>query len=95
MMAERYKFYLSFENSVCKEYVTEKLHRTLDLPTIPIVLGGADYQKITPDKSVINVLDFKSPKELVEYLQHLNENDVRNYIDYRTVYDIIPMYFCL
>ncbi|XP_018653758.1 putative alpha(1,3)fucosyltransferase [Schistosoma mansoni] len=27
MMRENYKFYLSFENSLCSEYVAEKLYK--------------------------------------------------------------------
>ena len=35
-----YKYYLSFENSLCKEYVTEKFYKVLKLPVIPIVRGA-------------------------------------------------------
>ena len=45
-----YKFYLSFENTLCKDYITEKFFYTFasnDGP-IPVALGGlkeADYAR--------------------------------------------------
>jgi hypothetical protein len=53
-----YKFYLSFENSVCEDYVTEKFWKVLDYSIIPVVLGGANYSKFAPTKSYINARDF-------------------------------------
>ena len=76
-VAKKYKFYLAFENAYCQEYVTEKLHRTLMYPTVPIVMGGADYKVVAPPgKSYINVFDFKSPKHLADYLLYLDKHDV-------------------
>ena len=75
MWEQNYKFYLAFENAVCKDYVTEKLFRTLQREMIPVVLGGADYSVASPPKSCINVRDFKSPKDLAVYLHHLSENE--------------------
>ena len=42
---------------------------------IPVVMGGADYTKLAIPGSYINVLDFKSVKQLAEYLHYLNRND--------------------
>ena len=74
MLESDYKFYLAFENSMCKEYVTEKLYATLNYRIVPIVAGLADYQLITPPHSVIDAGQY-SAKELAEYLIYLNEND--------------------
>ena len=68
---KQYKFYLAFENGICKDYVTEKLYRTLDREMIPVVLGGADYNVVSPPHSNINVKDYKSPKELASFLHQL------------------------
>ena len=73
---KKYKFYLAFENSLCMDYVTEKLYRTLNHgKMIPIVLGGANYSALLPEKSFINVADFESPKKLSQYLKILDTND--------------------
>lgn len=80
-IATDYKFYLSFENSICTDYVTEKFFNTLLLPIVPIVLGGADYASLAPIHSYINVADFKSPKDLAQYLLYLDKND-EEYLKY-------------
>ena len=52
-MAESgYKFYLSFENSFCTGYVTEKFYKALELDIIPVVMGGADYKARAPPKEL-------------------------------------------
>jgi alpha-1,3-fucosyltransferase len=69
-----YKFYLSFENSLCKDYVTEKFFKILDLYMVPIVYGGADYTQHAPMHSYIDARQFK-PKELATYLKQLDVDD--------------------
>ena len=54
MVAEKYKFYLSFENSFCTDYITEKLWKVLNYDIVPIVMGGGNYTKYAPAKSYIN-----------------------------------------
>ncbi|EFA05856.1 alpha-(1,3)-fucosyltransferase C [Tribolium castaneum] len=74
MMERKYKFYLSFENSICEDYVTEKLYNVLQRNIVPIVYGGADYNTLAPPKSVINVMDFMSVKHLVKHLKYLDSH---------------------
>ncbi|KAJ8883966.1 hypothetical protein PR048_015822 [Dryococelus australis] len=39
---------------------------------VPIVYGGADYQRIAPPWSYIDTRDFSSHKDLAEYLKRLD-----------------------
>ena len=58
-----YKFSLAFENSLCRDYVTEKFWRILnETLSIPIVMGGADYKALAPPDSYLDVTNFTSPK---------------------------------
>jgi hypothetical protein len=50
-LLSKYKFYLSFENSICRHYYTEKLFRSLEIGVIPILLGHpADIEYLLPHK---------------------------------------------
>ncbi|ELT90218.1 hypothetical protein CAPTEDRAFT_75596, partial [Capitella teleta] len=72
---EKYKFYLAFENSYCKNYYTEKVIKTMALETVPVVLGLPNYTKIIGENTHINARDFMSPKQLGEYLHKLSTDD--------------------
>ena len=45
ILSKEYKFYFSFENSVCTGYITEKFFEILKYNIIPVVLGGGNYDK--------------------------------------------------
>ncbi|EFX76411.1 hypothetical protein DAPPUDRAFT_198878 [Daphnia pulex] len=70
----KYKFYLSFENSICNDYVTEKFFEIMNHNIVPIVYGGANYSQFAPHHSYINALDF-TPEKLAQYLLLLDAND--------------------
>ena len=75
MIESKYKFYLSFENSICTDYVTEKFFRIAQLDSVvPVVYGGADYSRIAPPNSYIDARQFE-PKQLADYLKKLDHND--------------------
>ena len=80
-----FTFYLSFENALCKQYITEKLWKILtgnDI-IIPVVMGGLstkDYESIAPPNSFIDVRNFTSPENLAEHLRFVAGNpDAFNY----------------
>ncbi len=85
-----YKFYLAFENSLCEDYVTEKLFRCLVTEIVPIVYGGTNYSRDAPPHSVINVEDYKSPQELARYLKRVaaNETEYNAYFEWNKRYGV-------
>jgi hypothetical protein len=72
---DSYKFYLAFENSLCEDYVTEKIWKVVGTRVIPVVMGAVDYKRMFPPKTFIDVRDFKSPKDLALFLLSLHQND--------------------
>ncbi|KAJ8681958.1 hypothetical protein QAD02_017750 [Eretmocerus hayati] len=72
-----YFFYLAFENSLCQDYVTEKFFNALRYHVVPVVYGAANYTKIAPPRSFINVQDFGSPQLLAQHLLMLTKNLTR------------------
>ncbi|KAK7079190.1 Alpha-(1,3)-fucosyltransferase 7 [Halocaridina rubra] len=74
-LEKNYKFYFSFENSLCKDYVTEKLFQILKYNIVPVVYGLADYDLTAPPDSFINVLDYPDLDSLAKYLKYLDSND--------------------
>ena len=87
---KNYMFYLSFENSFCDQYVTEKLWRWLKKDIVPIVMGQQNYSDIVPPHSVINAIDFPEPKELASYLKQLmdNETEYLSYFWWKDFYEV-------
>ncbi|XP_040013340.1 alpha-(1,3)-fucosyltransferase 7 [Xiphias gladius] len=79
-------FYLAFENSVAKDYITEKLWRNAyQGGAVPVVMGPplSDYKAVAPPNSFIHVDEFATVKDLGKYLQKLAE-DKECYNEYFT-----------
>ncbi|XP_054467042.1 alpha-(1,3)-fucosyltransferase 7-like isoform X2 [Anoplopoma fimbria] len=67
-------FYLSFENSETKDYISEKLWRNaFQSGAVPVVLGPsrATYEALAPPGSFIHVADFNSTADLAAYLKRV------------------------
>ncbi|CAH1793923.1 unnamed protein product [Owenia fusiformis] len=72
----KYKFTMAAENAICDDYMTEKLWRPLFVGSVPIIVGSPKVRDFLPDNhSAIIVDDFKTVKDLTNYLMYLNEND--------------------
>lgn len=92
---KQYKFYLSFENAFCKDYVTEKLFvHGLTRGMVPVVLGGGNYSRISPPHSFINAMRFRSMKRLADFLRKVGSSPARynEYFKWYSYYDILPPY---
>jgi len=71
-----YRFNLAFENSVCVDYVTEKLYDPLRSGCVPVYLGAPNVARFTPgEHCYIDVRDYASPRHLAECLCHLAADD--------------------
>lgn len=78
----QYKFILAFENSVCDDYVTEKLWRPLKLGIVPVYYGAPNVHMWLPNNRSAIVVDPKqSPEKLAQYLKRLDSDD-REYLTY-------------
>lgn len=73
-LASSHLFYLSFENALCDDYVTEKLWRPLEHGMVPVVYGGTRYTDILPFGSFINAADFQSAADLARHLAYLGNH---------------------
>ena len=90
LVNKEYKFYLSLENDICKDYITEKAFNALKLNTIPIILSGADLATTLPPNSVIDALS-RSPEELADHLYHLlqHKEEYLSHFKWRESYQVV------
>ncbi|XP_072286979.1 3-galactosyl-N-acetylglucosaminide 4-alpha-L-fucosyltransferase FUT3-like [Pyxicephalus adspersus] len=89
----QYKFYLAFENSIYKDYITEKLwSNAFDSWAVPVVLGTSrqNYERFLPGEAFIHVDDFPSAKDLADYLVQLDNDDegYKKYFNWRSLYRV-------
>ena len=89
-LAANYKFYLAFENSLCIDYVTEKMWSHLSRDILPITYSWINKTDVFPPKSYINALDFTSVRDLARYVLFLNGNDseYRKYFRWKESYRV-------
>ena len=94
------KFYLSFENSKCPGYITEKLYKIINKdmsenPPVPVVMGANKdwYTSNLPSNSFIHIDDFTSTHELARHLMFLNSNNLEymKYLEWRKHYKKIHL----
>ena len=79
-IAQDYKFYLSFENSMCTDYMTEKVYRWFDRDIVSVVRGSRTYQNLLPKGTYIDTSNFQSISALGKYLKELSGNE-KHYVN--------------
>ncbi len=90
-LTETYRFYLAFENSVCKGYITEKLwDQGLRSLVAPVVLKDSYVRPYMPNNSYLAVDQFSTVQEFAEKIKFLMENDdeyTKFVLDWRREYN--------
>lgn len=84
LLSRDYKFYLGFENSICKDYVTEKLQLSFLIGNnmINVYRGAPNVDSLVPSGTFINTKQYGTPKALAGYLKRLasNESEYTSYL---------------
>ncbi|XP_064462078.1 alpha-(1,3)-fucosyltransferase C-like isoform X2 [Ornithodoros turicata] len=86
-----YYFWLALENSLCRDYVTEKLFYALQRVIVPVALGAVNYSAVAAPHSVIDASAFEGPKELADYMENV-KSDFRlyqRYLEWKDRYDVV------
>lgn len=81
-----YKFCIGFENSIAPDYVTEKFFDPLLAGSVPVYRGAPNAGLFAPGPDAfIDVSDFSGPRQLAEFLVHLDHDDraYRRYLAWR------------
>ncbi len=77
-----YKFSICFENMTnIKGYITEKIFDCFFAGSIPIYWGADNIDKYIPSDCYIDFRNFKSIDELIVYLESIDEEQYKRYID--------------
>ncbi|CAJ0959578.1 unnamed protein product, partial [Mesorhabditis belari] len=82
MLDTDYHFYITFENSICKDYVTEKVwNQGYGRELIPVVLKRSIVESYLPPNSFIAADDYESVGEMTNYMKYLMDNKTA-YMEY-------------
>lgn len=70
-----FKFNISFENTSNNGYITEKIIQPMFTNTIPIYWGAPDVINDFNENAFINVHNFKTDDDLIEYILEVDSNE--------------------
>ncbi|KAL4234179.1 hypothetical protein ACF0H5_005832 [Mactra antiquata] len=75
ILNKSYKFYLAFENALCRGYRTEKFFENFNYDIVMVARAGLGKRDIIePRDAYISASDYSSPQQLGIYLKQLSEN---------------------
>ena len=78
LMASHYKFFVSLENTIMDDYVTEKFYEGFMADTLMVYLGAPNAERYAPaPHSFVNAHDFEGPEALAAHLVALAADTAR------------------
>lgn len=77
---KEYQFNICFENTKQPGYITEKIFDCFMTGTIPIYYGATNIEKYIPKGCYIDYRQFKSPDEMLNFIQHFKEEEYEAYV---------------
>lgn len=80
----RFRFFISFENSINASYYTEKLFGALIVDTVTVYLGPPDVHEVMPAGAFVRADEFASPRALAEFLGRMSDATWRSMFAWRT-----------
>lgn len=76
----KYKFALCYENSIHKDYITEKILDCLIESVVPIYLGAPNITDFIEENCFIDKRKFKTYEELYSYLKNMPEEKYQSHL---------------
>lgn len=70
-----YKFTIAMENESAYNYITEKIFHSFLAGSIPIYWGAPNINDFFNPKSFINISDFNTFDDAIEYVKEVDNND--------------------
>lgn len=74
-LSKQYYSYLAYENSICGDYMTEKVYHPMKYDSIPIVLAGANLTRFLPPDSYIDAILY-TEEQLANKIKYLIANQM-------------------
>eukprot|EP01080_Neovahlkampfia_damariscottae_P001082 gene1082-10601_t len=72
----KYKFHLAFENSHNHGYVTEKYFQSLQVGTVPVVVGAPDIEEYQPsENSILHIRNLSDVERVAKRMIYLSKHD--------------------
>ena len=96
-MWQSHQFYLAFENSDCRDYISEKYWLTLERNQIPIVAWKHSMVGQVIPNSYINIYDFPDIESAGAFIKRVGENRTlyNSYFDWKKMYAVkYEAYYC-
>lgn len=90
MLTRDYKFYLSLENTNCRDYITEKPFHVMNETVIPILWKGYNSSIFLPPYSYIDATEYTSVNKLADYMKMLSVNTEKynKYFKWKSYYTL-------